>query len=100
MSGQIMWGKFAVWSTITDMAAVMASGWGIMTWSTPTEQQFYDALSPELKRKMDDVRAQRAGKNEIRDKLELTCRAPVHQTRWCGQTNSPRQRQIPGIGNV
>ncbi|KAI9632073.1 uncharacterized protein MKK02DRAFT_41722 [Dioszegia hungarica] len=66
----------------------MASGWGIMTWSTPTEQQFYDALSPELKRKMDDVRAQRAGKNEIRDKLESA--SASDQVVWADQFASAK----------
>lgn len=32
--------------------------------TTPTEQQFYDALSPDLKRKVDEARALKAGARE------------------------------------
>ncbi|CAK9784236.1 unnamed protein product [Cutaneotrichosporon oleaginosum] len=44
-AGKILWGK---WLAVTSVMA------------TPTEEEFYNSLSPDLKRKVDEVRAQRA----------------------------------------
>lgn len=41
--------------------------------TTPTEEQFYNALAPDLKRKVDEIRAQRAGSQEMRDRLAVSC---------------------------
>jgi len=60
----IAWGRFAAWSTI-----IIGSGYAIMKFTTPNEQQLYDALSPELKKKADQIRAARI-QNELQQKLE------------------------------
>ncbi|RXK36773.1 hypothetical protein M231_05934 [Tremella mesenterica] len=40
MSGQFLWGRFLLVTT-----AIMVSGWGIMRYSTPTDEQFYQDAS-------------------------------------------------------
>ncbi|KAI5452013.1 hypothetical protein NCC49_001309 [Naganishia albida] len=64
MSPPIAWGRFALFST-----ALVAGGYGIMRIATPSEEEFYNALAPDLKRKVDEIRAQRASSQEMRDKL-------------------------------
>lgn len=61
----IQWGKFAIWTGV-----ILTGGYSIMRWSVPTEDQFYDSLSPELKKKMDQVRAQRAGNQAVKQQLD------------------------------
>lgn len=44
-----------------------------LTWcavTTPNEQQFYDSLAPDLKRKVDDSRAFQKAAREKHDRLE------------------------------
>ncbi|KAK4684831.1 hypothetical protein P7C73_g5331, partial [Tremellales sp. Uapishka_1] len=64
MSGQIMWGKFFFFGSL-----IMVGGWGVMRVTTPTEQQFYDALAPDLKKKVDDIRRQREGGAALKETL-------------------------------
>ncbi|GAA5908407.1 hypothetical protein JCM5296_005923 [Sporobolomyces johnsonii] len=61
MSGRIPIGK-AIGLTV----AITAVGYGIMALTTPTEQEFYDRLSPDLKKKVDEQRRLSAG---YRDQL-------------------------------
>ncbi|ORX33459.1 hypothetical protein BD324DRAFT_654169 [Kockovaella imperatae] len=66
---QIMWGR---WALLT--VAMVTGGWGIMRLATPTEEQFYAKLSPELKRQMDEVRRRREGNAEMVSKLEAAAK--------------------------
>ncbi|ORY25622.1 hypothetical protein BCR39DRAFT_560940 [Naematelia encephala] len=54
MSGQILWGKWALFSTATV---------------TPTEEQLYDRLAPDLKRKVDELRRQREASSPLKERL-------------------------------
>ncbi|BGP52101.1 hypothetical protein JCM10450v2_008072 [Rhodotorula kratochvilovae] len=70
MSGRVPIGSFLVLiGTFTGLA------YGLMAATTPSEQQFYDALAPDLKRKVDAARAMKAGAQselirESQEKLE------------------------------
>ncbi|CDZ97358.1 Cbp4 [Phaffia rhodozyma] len=55
MSVSIQWGKFSLF-----MAGMIATGYGIMKLTTPTEEQLYSRLSPDLQRRVDEKRAQKA----------------------------------------
>ncbi|GFZ45124.1 hypothetical protein JCM24511_02850 [Saitozyma sp. JCM 24511] len=88
MSGGFMWGKFAVYSTI-----IIGVGYTAMKLATPTEQQFYDALAPDLKRKVDEIRAQREGSTAVRDKLATA--GAQDQVVWAEQLGSTKP---PGGG--
>ncbi|BEI96174.1 hypothetical protein CcaverHIS631_0111230 [Cutaneotrichosporon cavernicola] len=55
MSGKILWGR---WLGVTTI--LMGVGYTLLKVATPTEEEFYNSLSPDLKRKVDEVRAQRA----------------------------------------
>ncbi|KAL7423035.1 hypothetical protein Q5752_002334 [Cryptotrichosporon argae] len=61
---QILWGRF-----LTVSALIIGAGYGIMKSTTPSEEKFYDSLSPELKKKVDQVRAQRAGSSPVAETL-------------------------------
>ncbi|KLT46095.1 hypothetical protein CC85DRAFT_281730 [Cutaneotrichosporon oleaginosum] len=54
-AGKILWGK---WLAVTSV--IMGVGYTLLKVATPTEEEFYNSLSPDLKRKVDEVRAQRA----------------------------------------
>ncbi|RSH84527.1 uncharacterized protein EHS24_006049 [Apiotrichum porosum] len=58
-NGQIMWGRFLVASSL-----LMGAAYTLMATTTPTEEEFYNRLSPDLKAKVDAVRAQRAGMSQ------------------------------------
>jgi len=83
MSGQILWGKFALFT-----GAIMAAGWGIMRLTTPTEEQFYNSLSPELKRKVDAVRLQRQSMSPLQEKLNTA--GEQDQVVWAEQLGSTK----------
>ncbi|RXK36901.1 hypothetical protein M231_05803 [Tremella mesenterica] len=72
----------------------MAGGWGIMRYSTPTEEQFYQSLSPELKKKVDQVRIQRAG-GDTALKSALEDASKSDQIVWAEQLGNSKS---PGGG--
>ncbi|KAG9010525.1 hypothetical protein FRB94_010291 [Tulasnella sp. JGI-2019a] len=63
MPPPIAWGR---WSVIS--ALIVGTGYVIMRTTTPNEQQMYDALEPDQRRRVDAIRAQRAD-NERRQAL-------------------------------
>ncbi|KAL1408533.1 assembly factor cbp4 [Vanrija albida] len=65
MSGQIMWGKF-----LTMTALIMGGAYVLMTVTTPTEEQLYARLSPDLQRKVDAVRAARENPSKVKEQLQ------------------------------
>ncbi|GAA6011145.1 hypothetical protein JCM10207_005512 [Rhodosporidiobolus poonsookiae] len=64
-----MAGRIPVGSALLLTAAITAGGYAIMAMTTPNEQQFYDSLSPDLKRKVDEARKVRQGALEAEQKL-------------------------------
>ncbi|SCZ87316.1 BZ3500_MvSof-1268-A1-R1_Chr2-2g04782 [Microbotryum saponariae] len=51
-----MAGRIPVGKAILMTGLVTALGYGIMAATTPTDEQFYNSLSPDLKKKVDDAR--------------------------------------------
>jgi len=60
----IAWGRFAFWSTV-----IIGSGYGIMKFTTPTAEQLYDELAPDLKRQVDERREARK-RGELQQRAE------------------------------
>ncbi|KAF8162920.1 hypothetical protein B0H34DRAFT_693446 [Crassisporium funariophilum] len=48
------WGKFALWTT-----ALTGTGYLLMKATTPSEEQLYNSMAPDLRRKVDATRAAR-----------------------------------------
>lgn len=61
MSGNIAWGRWTVVST-----ALVGFGYLLMKATTPSEKEYYDSLAPDLKRKVDLMRAQRQEEEQRR----------------------------------
>ncbi|EOR00655.1 Assembly factor CBP4 [Wallemia ichthyophaga EXF-994] len=51
---KIAWGRWAFWSSV-----IMGSGYGLMVGLTPSDEELYNKLSPDLKRKVDHNRKER-----------------------------------------
>ncbi|GJN94206.1 hypothetical protein Rhopal_007280-T1 [Rhodotorula paludigena] len=61
-----MSGRIPVGSALLLTGLITALGYGVMAATTPSEQQFYDSLSPDLKRKVDDAkRVKQGAQNEL-----------------------------------
>ena len=46
--------------------------------TTPNEKQFYDSLSPELKKRVDEHKAMERSAQEKRDRIQSIQVAPFH----------------------
>jgi len=65
MSG-FPWGRFAIFGT-----GLVGMGYALMKATTPTEEELYNRLAPDLKRKVDASRAARlAQENEIKKQVQ------------------------------
>ncbi|EIM20745.1 hypothetical protein E3Q22_03378 [Wallemia mellicola] len=51
---KIAWGRWAFWSSI-----IVGSGYGLMVGLTPSDEELYNKLSPDLQRRVDQQRKQR-----------------------------------------
>ncbi|KAK4331116.1 cytochrome b mrna processing protein, CBP4 [Rhodotorula toruloides] len=61
-----MSGRIPIGSAVLLTGVVTAIGYSIMALTTPTDQEMYDRLSPDLKRKVDEARRMQAGaQNEL-----------------------------------
>ncbi|CAD6893910.1 unnamed protein product [Tilletia controversa] len=95
MSGaQVPWGRLLVAS-----AGIIGVGYAVMKATTPTEQQFYDALSPDLKRQVDHHREAAKRKAALQEQLERAKTgeadsAPVWAAGRSGRDSSPPPRQL------
>lgn len=68
-------------------SVIVGIGYGIMAITTPNEQQFYDALAPDLKRKVDDSRAYQKAAREKYDRLEaLKAAGDREEPVWAEET--------------
>ncbi|KAJ9095783.1 hypothetical protein QFC20_006578 [Naganishia adeliensis] len=89
MSPPIAWGR-QEFKLISSLGlTVVAGGYGIMR-TTPSEEEFYNALAPDLKRKVDEIRAQRASSQEMRDKLAAS--AAEDKVIWADSTSTKPRR--------
>ncbi|KDN42388.1 hypothetical protein K437DRAFT_257870 [Tilletiaria anomala UBC 951] len=64
MSKPVPWGR-----GILGGAAIVALGWAIMKGTTPSEKEFYDKLSPDLKRQVDQQRQAAARKAALAEQI-------------------------------
>ncbi|KAL8277279.1 hypothetical protein RQP46_010348 [Phenoliferia psychrophenolica] len=64
-----MSGRIPVGSAFLLTGVITAIGYGIMSLTTPSEQQFYDRLAPDLKAKVDRSRAAQAEAKARADQL-------------------------------
>ncbi|KZT54567.1 hypothetical protein CALCODRAFT_499620 [Calocera cornea HHB12733] len=60
----IAWGRLLFWST-----AIIGTGYVCLKTTVPTTDQLYSQLSPDLKRKADEIRIARQ-KNELQRQIE------------------------------
>ncbi|KAE8216848.1 hypothetical protein CF319_g3137 [Tilletia indica] len=94
MSGaQVPWGRLLVAST-----GIIGLGYVIMKATTPTEKQFYDALSPDLKRQVDHNRETAKRRAALQEQIERVKTgeadsAPVWAAGRSGRDSSPPPRQ-------
>ncbi|GAA5987305.1 hypothetical protein JCM11641_002677 [Rhodosporidiobolus odoratus] len=65
-----MSGRIPVGSALLLTAAITTIGYGVMALTTPTEEQFYASLSPDLKKKVDEQRRIVSGAKEANERLE------------------------------
>ncbi|PWN22455.1 hypothetical protein BCV69DRAFT_311259 [Microstroma glucosiphilum] len=57
---------------LIGFVGVMGAGYGIMKWTTPTDEEFYNKLSPELKKQVDSHRQAAARKAAFAEQLEAS----------------------------
>ncbi|KJA20223.1 hypothetical protein HYPSUDRAFT_68626 [Hypholoma sublateritium FD-334 SS-4] len=82
MSNQVFpWARFAGFSL-----ALMGVGYGLMKATTPTEQQLYDEMAPDLRRRVDLARATREAREaEMRRQVDAQVaadKAPAPTPIW------------------
>jgi len=79
----IAWGRFVMWSTI-----IMGTGYACMKTLVPTPEELYSQLSPDLKRKADEIRAARQ-KNELQRQIELASQSGASGPVWASPPSKP-----------
>lgn len=63
--------------------------------TTPNEKQFYDSLSPELKKRVDEHKALDAAAREKRERIQsiqVSCRDPVAASKTPSDTRATEQK--------
>ncbi|WOO77931.1 Assembly factor CBP4 [Vanrija pseudolonga] len=86
MSGQIMWGKFLAMS-----ALILGGGYALMTATTPTEEELYARLSPDLQRKVDAIRAARENPSKVKEQLQEA--SDDNKIVWAEDQQTQQQRK-------
>ncbi|GAA6060864.1 hypothetical protein JCM10212_006244 [Sporobolomyces blumeae] len=81
-----MSGRIPIGSAILMTLGITTLGYGIMAFTTPTEKEFYDALSPDLKRKVDEQRKITAG---ARDQLARESQDRLDAIKAKAQNDAP-----------
>ncbi|KAK0533407.1 hypothetical protein OC834_002253 [Tilletia horrida] len=71
-SGPVPWGRLFVAS-----AGIIGIGYAVMKATTPSEKQLYDALSPDLKRQVDQHREAAQRKAAYKEQLEVRTRSEL-----------------------
>ncbi|KZV91089.1 hypothetical protein EXIGLDRAFT_770254 [Exidia glandulosa HHB12029] len=84
MSANVAWGKFAL---IT--AGSIGLGYVLMRTTTPTEEELYNRMAPDIRRKVDAMRAQRArteaaARGEVSD-AEVMQKPDPEKPNWAGR---------------
>ncbi|GAA5842156.1 hypothetical protein JCM11251_006542 [Rhodosporidiobolus azoricus] len=75
-----MAGRIPVGSALILTGVITSLGYGIMSLTTPSDEQFYNSLAPDLKRKVDEAKRVQAGAKEQTDRL-AAIRAQAQQDR-------------------
>ncbi|GAA5884109.1 hypothetical protein JCM6882_002143 [Rhodosporidiobolus microsporus] len=75
-----MAGRIPVGSAIILTGVITSIGYGIMALTTPSEEQFYNSLAPDLKRKVDEAKRLQAGAQAQNERL-AAIRAQADQDR-------------------
>ncbi|WVR06435.1 hypothetical protein IAU60_003466 [Kwoniella sp. DSM 27419] len=86
-------GAWIRWVTIST--AIIGGGVAMMRATVPTEEEFYNKLSPELKREMDRIIRQREGSQTMKERLQDA--GDKDEVVWGDQINS-RQGGAYGPG--
>ncbi|GAA5841101.1 hypothetical protein JCM3766R1_006666 [Sporobolomyces carnicolor] len=81
-----MSGRIPIGSAILMTLGITTLGYGIMAFTTPTEKEFYDALSPDLKKKVDEQRKLSQG---ARDQLVKESQQRLDQIKLQANNDSP-----------
>ncbi|KAF9566267.1 hypothetical protein CPC08DRAFT_704002 [Agrocybe pediades] len=88
MSGGFPWGRF------TGMTLVLVGvGYGLMKATTPTEEQLYNEMAPDLRRKVDAARAARLAREaEMKKQVDAQFNIQKHPEEakpiWADPSNS------------
>ncbi|KAN0065340.1 hypothetical protein ACQY0O_001176 [Thecaphora frezii] len=72
--------------------AVIVLGYGIMKATTPTDKQFYDSLSPDLKRQVDNQRLAAERKAAYREQVMRAKEAEESGPVWAEAAKSLTQQ--------
>ncbi|KIP04749.1 hypothetical protein PHLGIDRAFT_75386 [Phlebiopsis gigantea 11061_1 CR5-6] len=68
------WFKMTFWS-----AGIIGMGYVIMRTTTPTEEQVYNAMSPDLRRQVDTIRAARIAREQAtQQQTNAQVRGPLY----------------------
>ncbi|GAA5822056.1 hypothetical protein JCM5353_006215 [Sporobolomyces roseus] len=81
-----MSGRIPIGSAILLTLGITTLGYGIMAFTTPTEKEFYDALSPDLKKKVDEQRKLTQG---ARDQLARDSQTRLEAIKAKANSDSP-----------
>ncbi|KAJ8291532.1 Assembly factor CBP4 [Rhodotorula toruloides] len=81
-----MSGRIPIGSAVLLTGVITAIGYSIMALTTPTDQEMYDRLSPDLKRKVDEARRMQAG---AQNELARESKSRLDAIRAQAQNDSP-----------
>ncbi|EJT48942.1 hypothetical protein A1Q1_01978 [Trichosporon asahii var. asahii CBS 2479] len=96
----IAWGRFLTTSAVlflpssapratpllVELTAVIGGGYALLVTTTPTEEELYNRLSPDLRRKVDEIRRQReGGDNAVKE--QLAAAGDTDKIVWASELN-------------
>ncbi|CAO1616777.1 unnamed protein product [Jaminaea pallidilutea] len=74
----------------------MGVGWGVMAATTPSEEKFYNSLSPELRKKVDAQRQAASRKAAYAEQLEKAKRSDdAEAPQWAAQAAKQGRNSTP-----
>ncbi|EGG09357.1 uncharacterized protein MELLADRAFT_104002 [Melampsora larici-populina 98AG31] len=76
-----MSGRLPVGRAVAALAVFSALGYGVMRAVTPSDEEFYNALAPDLKRKVDERRAQNVDRERLSklQSLDSALQSPINR---------------------
>ncbi|WWC62665.1 uncharacterized protein I303_105262 [Kwoniella dejecticola CBS 10117] len=90
-------GAWIRWALIST--SIIGGGVLMMRATVPTEEEFYNKLSPELKREMDKIIRQREGSQTMKERLDAA--GQKDEIVWgdsLGSTSSTQKSNASGFG--